>query len=406
VNSLVSGRPSQRTPANASWDSPIDELEIEHAVAEQMEAAAAAGVLKPTYAMQRSVTNAMKSRVYEREDVWNKTPNILVFRNTALDTSTMGAVRHDPEHKATVALPYDYERGEKAHAWEKVLHDVLSEDERKYFQEFAGYCLTTGVQHQMALWLYGPPGSAKSTLIAGLEAMLGDLAGALSLTQLQSRFGLAATVGKTLLTCTEVPKQHMKATDVLNALITGDTIQVEQKYKDAVTYRNTAKLVWAMNTLPGNYEGMSGLFRRVKVFHLESIPADERDPRIIEDVRKEGAGIINWALDGLARLNGLEAFDYPESVLKATERYRADNDIFAQFADEGLDMTGEHSDKVKAGTLTTAFNNWAKAHGYAARSDAALKPEWERLGMRRGNRTGRGYFYHGGKLKGGEPFTE
>jgi hypothetical protein len=70
-----------------------------------------------------------------------------------------------------------------------------------------------------------------------------------------------------------------------------------------------------------------------------------------------------------------------------------------------LDITGQQSDKIKASILTTAFNQWADMHGYARRSDGALKPEWERLGMERGNRTGRGFFYHGGTLKDGEPFT-
>ncbi len=380
----------------------VDELEIERAVAEQMEAAAAAGVLKPTYAMQRSVTNAIKSKVYVREDAWNRNPHVLAFLNRALDTTTMQPIEHDPGHMATIALPYEYDRAETAPTWERVLDDVLDDGERRFFQEFAGYCLTAGVQHQMALWLYGPPGSAKSTLIGGLEAMLGKLSGTLSLTQLQSRFGLGGTTGKTLLTCTELPKQHMKATDMLNALITGDSVQVEKKFKDPVTYRNTAKLVWAMNSLPGLYDGHNGLFRRVKVLELAAIPEDQRDPEVIERVRREGPGIINWALDGLARLNEREAFDYPDSMLRATARYREDNDIYAQFADEHLDITGNHVDKIKAGKLTIAFNQWAHEHGYVDRADGSLKAEWERLGMVRGNRTGRGYFYHGASLVNGE----
>src|SRR5829696_1055498 len=109
----------------------VDELEIERAVAEQMEIAASLGALHPTYSMQRNVTNSIKSRVYEREDVWNRDPSILVFRNTALDTSTMGTVRHDPEHKVTVALPYDYDRNATAPTWERVLTDVLKDDERR-----------------------------------------------------------------------------------------------------------------------------------------------------------------------------------------------------------------------------------------------------------------------------------
>jgi phage/plasmid-associated DNA primase len=131
----------------------VNELEIEKAVAWEMECAAAAGVLRPSYQMQRSITNAMKSKVYVREDEWDRRQDVIVFRNCALDIGSMGPIQHDPEHRSTVALPYDYDRRATAPTWERVIKDVLTEDERKFFQEFAGYCLTPSVRYQMALWL-------------------------------------------------------------------------------------------------------------------------------------------------------------------------------------------------------------------------------------------------------------
>ena len=192
---------------------------------------------------ETSMADVLKSKTYKNADVWDKQPNIIVFKNTAFDVHQMRTVPHNFEHMSTVQIPYDFDREAKAPTWERVLSDALSTDEQRFLQEYAGYCLTTSVQHQIALWLYGPPGSSKSTLIAGFEAMLGGLAGAISLTQLGSRFGLSGIVGKTLLTCTEVPKAHVKATDVLNAMVTGDTLQVERKGMDAFDHRNTAKLL-------------------------------------------------------------------------------------------------------------------------------------------------------------------
>src|SRR5215217_3522565 len=265
----------------------VHDLEVEQSVGREMEIASAAGALRPTYAMQRSITNAIKSKVYVAEDRWNENPDVLVFKNRALDTRTMQTTEHDPKHMATVALPYDFDRDAKAPTWERVIAEVLpSDDVRRFFQEWAGYCLTTSVKHHVTLWLVGPPGGGKSTPIAGLEAMLGDvLNGTLGLYQLQgsgSRFALSNVPGKTLLTCTENPRQHIKATDVLNALITGDTITVERKNRDPFDYRNTAKLMWAMNTLPGLFDPNNGLFRRVKVMDIPSIPDGKRNPDVME----------------------------------------------------------------------------------------------------------------------------
>jgi putative DNA primase/helicase len=386
---------------------PVNEWAIRSEVTRELEAASTAGTgFVPTQRMESNVTNAIKPKVYVDEGQWDKRPDILVFGNCALDTHTMARVDHDPAHMATIALPYEYDPKAKAPTWQKVLGDLLGKAERKFFQEFAGYCLTHSVSYQMALWLVGAPGGGKSTLIAGLEAMLGELVGVLGLSQLQgSRFALANVPGKTLLTCTENPSGHIKVTDTLNALITGDTIQVEKKYKDAVSYRNTAKLLWAMNSLPGLYDPNNGLFRRVKIMEIGSIPDGKRDPNVIERVRREGPGITNWALDGLARLNERGGFEYPASVGAASERYKQDNDLPAQFIEERcqrapseqLFYTDEY--KLFAQKLTDAFNEWARDNGHAGQwSTARLAPDWERLELVKGNRQNKGVPWYGVKL--------
>jgi putative DNA primase/helicase len=66
--------------------------------------------------------------------------------------------RHDPEHHATSAVPYEYDPSAEAPAWERFLKEVAGEDVVPFLQEFAGYALTTDTSHELALWLYGPPG--------------------------------------------------------------------------------------------------------------------------------------------------------------------------------------------------------------------------------------------------------
>ena len=395
-----------RKYGNGVWDA-VDDLEIEREVGQIVNGAYHSGSgVKPTLTLTRNVTGLLKSINYEKPDVWDLDPDLLVFGNVALDTRTGETLEHSPDHKATIRLPYDYDPTATAPTWGSVLARLLAEDEARFFQEFAGYSLTSSTAHQMALWLVGPPAGGKSTLIAGLETMLGGMAGALNLAQINSNFGLASIPGKTLLTCTEVPRQHMRATDVLNALITGDTVTVNEKYVKAHPHRNTAKLVWAMNSMPGLYDGSNGLFRRIKVLPIpKAIPEGERDPMVIERVRLEGPGIANWALEGLDRLNARGRFEYPQSVKDATGEYAIENDLQAQFLEERCERapseqlfyTPEYT--VYAANLAKAFNEWAHAHGHTGKWAApTLAGDWQRLGLKRGKRTRRGWPYHGVKL--------
>ncbi len=404
-NGLAYSNGTFRRYRDGVWNT-VHDLEVRRVVEQALEQAAAAGVVQPSFSLEKNVTELLKSKVYVEGDVWNKNADVLIFRNRALDTRTMQPIDHDPDHRATTALPYDFDREATAPTWERVLQDLLKDDERRFFQEFAGYCLTHSVKHQIALWMVGPPGGGKSTLITGLETMLGELAGTLGLSQLQgsgSRFALANIPGKTLLTCTENPRQHIKVTDVLNAMITGDTITMEQKFKDVVSYRNTAKLVWAMNNLPGLYDPNNGLFRRVKVMELDAIQG-RRDPNIIEQVRTEGAGIVNWALDGLARLNERDRFQFPYSVRDATKRFKEDNDLAEQFLDERCKRAPSeqlfYTDEYReyAAKLTQAYKLWAKDHGHESRSSKFLAPEWMRLGLKRGEKDRNGIPWYGVKL--------
>lgn len=365
----------------------VHDYAVRQIVAETLEGLRHRTSIPLSRSTESNVTDLMKSKTYVEDNQWNRYPEILVFKNCSLDTRTNRKLDHSPEHKATISLPYDYDPNAKAPTMQKVLNDLLTEEEARFFQEFAGYCLTTSTKHQMALWLTGPRGGGKSTLITILETMLGHLAGHLSLSQMGKDFGLAGIVGKTLLTCSETPKQHMKATDTLNALVTGDVLTVNIKHRPAFDHGNTAKLVWAMNSLPNLFDADNGLFRRVKVLEIgKSIPEDQRDPNIIGAIRSEGAGIINWALDGLARLNERDRFQYPRSVIEATESYKQENDLPGRFLEERCErapseqlfFTDEY--KVYAGQLTDSFNAWAKGHGDW--STKTLKKEWERLDLK------------------------
>lgn len=334
----------------------------------------------------------MKLAVPDEE--WDADTEILVCANGTLHIPTGELRLHSPEYYATSGVPYDYDKDAVAPTWRRFLENFVDAQTARFLQEFAGYALTTDVSHEIALWLCGPPGGGRSTFIAGLESMLGEKVGTLGLGEIErSRLALADVPGKTLLTATEQPAGHLKASDILNALISGDKQKVERKFKDAFDMYPKAKLLWAMNDVPRIPSANDGLFRRVKVIEIESIPEDERNPGVKEGIKEEGAGILVWALEGLHRLRRRGHFEIPASVRAATERFRLTNDVPAMFVQEACTISTEAEGcEEQAQKLYSAYKCWCATNGHKPLSSTKMVVEWRRLGFGERHLHGRKYY--------------
>lgn len=150
---------------------PAEELEVKGGIAEVLEGAKPEGI-KPTAATLSSVTELTRVKVHVPETRWNADPDILVCEDCVLHIPSRRTSEHDPDYYATSAVPYTYDPDAIAPMWVDFLKHTVPEAQ-DFLQEFYGYALTTDTSLEIALWLYGPPGSGKSTALAGAMAMLG-----------------------------------------------------------------------------------------------------------------------------------------------------------------------------------------------------------------------------------------
>lgn len=371
-----------------AW-SRVPEAKVKGHVSGVVEAAKPEGI-KPTASIVNSVTELTKYRAFVDDDRWDADPDILVCGNGALHIPSGELRDHDRGHYATNAVPYEFNPDAKAPAWNFLLAGTVPEA-ADFLQEFAGYALTTDTLLEIALWLYGPPGSGRSTFLTGLEAMLGPRAGILGLAELErSQFALANVAGKTLMTATEQPSSYLASTNVLNALISGETIQVERKFRDPYEITPRAKLAWAMNELPRVGDANSGIFRRVKVVSFPPMNPKERNPEVKERIKDEGPGILNWAREGLVRLRERGRFEVPEGVEDATAQFKNNNDVPALFVADKCVKEAEA--KEKASELYKEYKFWCEENGHRPQSSTRLSDDWQRLGFERYRAKGSTYY--------------
>jgi putative DNA primase/helicase len=182
----------------------------------------------------------------------------------------------------------------------------------------------------------------------------------------------------------------------VDALISGEPLTIDRKYRDAELYSSVAKVIWAMNDKPRIGNTTSGIFRRVKVVEFPKLgrPAN---PRVKEAVKGEGAGILNWALEGLARLHDRGHLQIPDSVRAATEEFEKSNDLPAMFVEEDCIVGPSH--EIAAGILYDNYAEWARSNGHKPQSSTRLADDWRRLGFERKVVKGRKYWV-GLRIKG------
>lgn len=371
------------------WEN-IDEDTIKKEIKAILDNARSEGV-RVSNGLLNSVLALARTDISLPNETWNAQTDYLVCKNGTLHIPSRTLVPHSPHFYATSRLNYDYDPLAKAPYFEMVLNQQIP-DAASFMQEFAGYALTTSVEHEIALWFYGPPGCGKSTIIVGLQAMLGERAGLLGLADIErSRFSLSNITEKTLLVSTEQTETFITATHIVDAIISGEPITVEKKFKDQITITPYAKIVWAMNDLPRVNGVNNGIMRRVKVISFPALAAANRNPDIKEKIKTEGAGILNIALDGLERLNKRKKFLIPKCVEDATQEFIDNNDIPNTFL-QNSNLVWDSQGRIQSQHLYDLYHDWCARNGHKSLSSTSMAKEWKRLGLTKREINGLNYW--------------
>ena len=134
--------------------------------------------------------------------------------------------------------------------------------------------------------------------------------------------------------------------------------------KSFIDFAPSHTFIMTGNHRPAIYDTSVGIWRRVTLIDWGvQIPEHEQDAILPERLRREGSGILNWALDCLADYwaSGLAV---PPSVKAATELYKTDEDVIGQFITERCHVGGDLS--CSTGDLYAAYNGWAAGNGIRA----------------------------------------
>jgi putative DNA primase/helicase len=306
-------------------------------------------------------------------EVFDGAEHLLNLANCTLDLRTRTARPHAAGDLLTMQSAVTYDPQAECPIWRACLARWLpDEGTRNFIQDAAGATLTGQVFEEFFTFLHGDGDNGKSTFLRVLEQLLGTYSHKTQAeTLMQARDNRQANApapdvlalkGARLVTAHEIDSRHQVNAALLKDLTGRDSITARGLFEKRLTTFVPQFTLWLVgNSKPQIRDTSGGMWRRVRLVHFgQPIAADERDPQLGDKLRLELPGVLNWALDGLQRVQA-QGLSLPPAVQAATAEYRAEQDSLADFIQERC-TTGPDS-SATAGDLWAAWKAWARAGG-------------------------------------------
>ena len=328
-------------------------------------------------------TESVRRLTFRERDSVNPIGKLCLW-NGVLDLTGERArkVDHDPQVPFVTRLPVVYDPAQDCPRVRAFLKEVLPDERwRLVIQEMFGYCLKPGNPFKTAFFLVGPPDCGKSTLLEVLRGLLGpENTATIALQALaDNRFSAAGLFGTLANIYTDLSPKLIKDAGLFKMLTGGsDRVPAEKKFQQPFSFVNPAKLIFSANTMPAVPWGDEAFFRRWAVVEFEvRIPFDDQVPFFESVLLEERSGILNWALEGLMRLERRGHFD-TEGVLGNTRsRWRRLSDSLAWFAEEGV--VRDRSAWVPKSDFYAAYTEFCEDRGVEALGQTDVGKELPQL---------------------------
>ena len=315
-------------------------------------------------------------------------PDLLACRNGTVELRT-GELR--PAHREdliTRGVDFEFDPTATAPEWNEFLACIFDNDEEMtdYVQRLAGYFATGETYEHLLPDLYGTGANGKSTFITVLMSVLGEHTATAPEGLLVERHHeqhperLAALRGRRLVVSSELESRDVLSEGLVKLLTGGDRISTRQMYGQRFEFDPTHTIVIVTNKLPRVRGTDEAIWRRLRVVPFSvTIPPDERIPDYGKHlVQQHSEAILAWIVRGAVEWYE-DGLTEPSRVRIATDKYRAAEDVFAQFlADCTVPAEGKRTPQKKLRDEWKSwaddqhirpgrdqeFTEWLEAHGY------------------------------------------
>ncbi len=295
----------------------------------------------------RGIDAAMKlarSVLAKTPDEWDVDPFLFNTRTCTVDLQNGKVHPHCQEQLLTRVAPVAFDAKARCPLFVSFIRRIMGENDAMiaYLARLAGLFLTADISVQELYIFHGGGANGKSVLVDTLSGMMGDYAGPAAPGLLTTRMGeehpteIADLRGRRVVFASETEENARLKIQLVKRITGDDTLKARYMRQDYFTFRRTNKTVLITNNRPVIREATNAVWRRLRLVPFNvTIPPEEQDPRLLEKLREEWPGILNWAIRGCRDLlaNGMQT---PAEVMIATKEYEAEQDELSEYVADRL----------------------------------------------------------------------
>jgi len=334
-------------------------------------------------------------------DKQNEYPYMIPVQNGLLNLKTLQLKPFSHKIPFFHKIKANYIVGSECPQWELFLRQLgLTENNIETLQEWFGYCLVKNYKYEKSVMLYGPRGrNGKSKLLDVLVALLGDEnCSQVSLRQIEdknNKFILGQLRNKLVNVSAEISKEALQNEGQFKGLTGGDRFTVDQKFKNHVSFKNYAKMIFAANNIPDRKDTSDAFilrwilikfpYRFLPQNELEAMTEEDRkttflqNPELIKELTtdKELNGILQWSVKGLLRLEQNKRFSYDKTMKEVEREWNRESDSSAAFI---MDMiTDDINSFLPSALIKTIYKDYCRKNNLENVKDKQLFEKLKQL---------------------------
>lgn len=280
-----------------------------------------------------------------RDNTQTSSENLIAFRNGIYHIITGEFIDFTPDYVITNKIPWDFNPNAYAEDTDKILNNISCDDEsiRKLLEEMVGYCMYRRNELGKAFVLTGSGANGKSTFLNMIKNMLGESnTSVLDLKKLSDRFSTVMLFGKLANIGDDISDDFVCDTADFKKIVTGETIDAEQKGQPKFNFKPYAKLVFSANNIPrlGKGRDSSAIMRRLVIVPFDAKFTKESSEEFnfkigdILQTQESMEYLIQIGLVGLKRVLENKEFTTSEKMEKELQEYERQNNPMLRFYEE------------------------------------------------------------------------
>jgi P4 family phage/plasmid primase-like protien len=261
-----------------------------------------------------------------------------------------------------------------------------------FFGEYVGAAMLRQTwRHKDNPLFVGAKDTGKSVMLSVVRSLFpAGTTTSVTLQAMGERFGLSPLLGAAVNLVTELPAAAVQAGEKAKAILVGDEVMVEEKYKQPFPFRCTIGHMLAANELPRVPD--DALRERFAVLDFPNVvPGPMQDNLLPDKLVAEAPMIASWAVQMAAwGVIARGRFDRPPSAAALARSWANESDNVDAWASESV-VAGTDHDFVTTVDLHAKYTMWCGMRLEKPVGRGVFGRRMARAGYVGKNRAGRGY---------------